>query len=103
MGNLDDDLRQYSDEFFTRGDLKAGFKLIGEITGAVGLVATAIAVLSYGVPFLNALGFPITMGTASMLLRQAARVYPKLDTDERKQIRAVASFIKGGLNLSKFL
>jgi hypothetical protein len=102
MASLDEDLQRYSEEF-SKGDLKAGFKLVGEITGAVGLVTAAIVVITYGVPFLNTLGFPITVGAAMALIKQAAKVYPHLDEKERKEIRAVASFVKGGFNLSRFI
>jgi len=103
MGTLDQDLDRWKDELFTKGDLKAGMKLLFEITGGVGLAIGGIALASNVVPFLNSLGIPITMGAAHIVLRQAADAYAKLDTDKRKAIRAVASFVRGGFSLSRFL
>jgi len=87
----------------TKGDLKAGLKLLFEITGGIGLALGGIALASNVVPFLNSLGIPITMGAAQVLLRQAADAYSKLDTDQRKSIRAVASFVRGGLSFERFI
>ena len=47
MSKLGDDLEKYADEAFSKGDVKAGLKLIGEISGIVaiaGLVFTAVTV-----------------------------------------------------------
>lgn len=37
MSTLEDDLKQYADEAFNKGDVKAGLKLIGEISGLITL------------------------------------------------------------------
>lgn len=103
MATLDQDLAEWAGELFTKGDLKAGLKLVAEIAGGVGLFVGGMALVTNAVPILNSIGIPLTIGAANMLLRQAARQYMYLGTEERKQVRAVASFVKGGFNLSRFL
>ena len=102
MGTLAQDMDQWSDELFTKKDLKAGLKLLFEITGGVSLAIGAIGLASSAVPFLNGLGIPITMGAANYGLRMGAEAYSQLDTNDRKAIRAVTSLVTGGFDLSKF-
>ncbi len=102
MGTLSEDMNEWKDELFTKRDLRAGFKLLIEITGGAGLLIGGIAAATSVVPFLNALGIPITMGTAHLMLREGAKAYEKMDTDQRKAIRAVASFVHGGFSLNRF-
>ena len=103
MGTLNQDLEQWTDELFNKGDLKAGLNLLFEITGGAGLAIGGIVLALNVVPFLNAVGIPITMGAAHIVLKQASDAYGGLGTEERKAIRAVASFVRGGFSLSRFV
>lgn len=102
-GTLDQDLEQWEDELFTKEDLKAGLNLLFEITGGAGLAIGGIVLASNVVPFLNSLGIPITMGAAHIVLKLASDAYGELGTEERKAIRAVTSFVRGGFSLSCFV
>jgi hypothetical protein len=103
MGTLNQDLSRYKQELYYKHDLKAGFKLLGELSGLASLTIGGFALTSTAVPFLNSVGIPITMALAHRFLFYAGKAYSELDTGERKTIRAVSSFIKGGFSFSRFI
>lgn len=94
MSQLDDDLERYANEAFTKGDIKAGLKLIGEITGIVGLAGLAFTAITVWLPGLN---IAIPAGTLAYGLRKAAQQYSNMNEDDRKAVRAVASLLRGGV------
>ena len=96
MSKLEDDLKQYADEVYTKRDLKAGIKLISEV---VGLVAVGGAVVTALVVWVPGVGVPMSAGTASLLGRYIVTEYTNLDEDKRKQIRAVVKWLKRGVGI----
>lgn len=95
MGRLEDDLAEYAHETFTKGDIMAGLKLIGEISGIVMLAGLAFTAITVWLPGLN-----IVIPTAVLVkgLTMAAKEYSRMNADDRKKIRAVASLLKGGVH-----
>ena len=95
MSQLDDDLEKYADEAWNHHDIRAGLKLLVELGGMVSLGVFAYVVLTSWVPGLNALGIPISVGTAQVLLRQAALEYSNLSEEDRAVVRKVVRFLRG--------
>jgi hypothetical protein len=95
MSALKDDLEKYADELFTKGDVKAGLKLISEIAGLVGLAAIAFTAVTVWLPGLN---IAIPGAALAMGLRQAAAHYSNMNEKERKSIRSVARLFNGGID-----
>jgi 2Fe-2S type ferredoxin len=100
MGGIDDDLSQlekdlktYANETWTKKDVIAGLRLIGTLTGAVGLVGAFIALISTGIPFIQQIGIPITGGMAMKLIIQAMKEYDRLNSDQRKIVRKAVRFL----------
>lgn len=86
---LERDMRQYANDAITKGDIMLGLKLLSEVTGGIavfGIVATALTSWAPG------LGIPISAGTASMIMRNIAKVYINLPTDDRRLIAKCANF-----------
>lgn len=101
MSKLDDDLQLYANEAFTKGDVASGLKLIGEISGIVMLAGLATTAITVWLPGLN---IAIPSGTLYYGLRMAAQQYSNMDETERKQVRAVATLARGGIdNIWSFL
>ncbi len=96
MGTLNEDLQKYSDELFTKGDLKAGLKLVGEISGAIAIGGLALTVMTSWLP---AIGITVGAGTIAKVTYEVAKGYAAMPSDERKEIRAAISWLKGGFNL----
>ncbi|MGX9725982.1 MAG: hypothetical protein ACTFAK_01295 [Candidatus Electronema sp. VV] len=94
MSKLDDDLERYANEAFTKGDVKAGLKLLAEITGLVGLAGLAFTAITVWLPGLN---IAIPTGTLVYGLKIAAKEYSDMDEADRKSVRAVASLLRGGV------
>jgi hypothetical protein len=100
MGGIDDDLSQleedlktYANEAWTKKDVVAGLKLIVTIGGAAGTVVAFIAVISTGIPFVQSLGIPLTGAMAMNLITQAMKGYDRLNSDERKFVRKAVRFL----------
>lgn len=100
MANLQEDLKQYADELFTKKDLKAGLKLVKEIAG---LTTVAMFAFEAVVNFFPVVSLPTTPLRIAVYMKLAAESYAKLSTEERRQLRAVISWIRGGFNLGKKL
>nr|WP_319570400.1 hypothetical protein [uncultured Draconibacterium sp.] len=94
MSQLSRDLERYADEAFNKKDLKAGFKLVGEITGIVALGGLAVTAVTVWLPGLNIV---VPAGVIAKTLSMAAQQYSHLDEVERKQIRMVARVLNGGI------
>lgn len=94
MSKLEDDLARYADEAFTKGDVKAGLQLIGEISGMVALAGLAFTAVTVWLPGLNIAipGVVLARG-----LTMAAKEYSNMDEKQRKQVRAVAHLARDGV------
>lgn len=97
MGTLSEDLALYANEAFTKRDVIAGLRLLGELAGLVSLYATAIALSTVTIPFL---GPTLTRQIVIALSRAGINEYGKLSTQERKQVRAVIRWIRPAANAS---
>lgn len=95
-GNLFDDLDRYYDEFYTKGDLEAGRKILIEVVGVAVLGGALLTALTSWLP---PLGITLGAATVAQVMYYAATAYVDLDEDERKYVRAVVSWIKGGFKL----
>ncbi len=96
MSKLSDDLEKYYDEVYYRRDLKAGIQLIVEVTGLVSLGSFLLSALFVWLP---GIGIPITTVAAVRVIKAATEAYSNLDKQERKEVRAVVKWIKGGIRL----
>jgi hypothetical protein len=96
MGTLSDDLAQYSGELFSKRDLHAGFKIIAELTGAVTVVGFTFTALTSWLP---AIGIPIATQVAMSITETVGRHYMKMSTEDRKAVRAVVRWCRGGFTL----
>jgi len=76
MSILEDDLQRYAHEAWTLGDVRAGLKLIAELSGIVGLAFICYTAITVWVPGLNAIGIPISTAMAGKWLMEAAKRYP---------------------------
>lgn len=100
MGGIDDDLSQleedlktYANEAWTKKDVVAGLKLIATIGGAAGTVGALIALISTGIPIIQSIGIPITGAMVGSLIRQAIKGYDGLGSEERKFVRKAVRFL----------
>jgi hypothetical protein len=91
-GSLEEDLKHYANELYTKQDLNAGWELIKELVGVVAVGGFALAALTVWLP---GVGITVGTGTAIYLMTKVAEEYNNLDADERKQVRAVIKKIKG--------
>lgn len=96
MSKLADDLDHYYNEAYYRRDIKSGIKLIAEIAGAISLGSLLLSTLFVWLP---GIGIPITAAVAVKVLKAAAEGYSNLDTADRKKIRAVVRWTRGGIRL----
>ena len=94
MATLDEDLQKYWDETYHKGDVKAGFKLLGEIAGIVTVGGFLVSALFVWIP---GVGIPISAAVAIRILAHAASAYATLSTEERKQVRSVVRWLNGGI------
>ena len=96
MANLSEDLKKYSDELFTQGELKAGLAIIKEVAGAIavgGFIFTALTV------WMPAIGVSVATATVAQIIARTAVAYSELGTEDRKKVRAAVGWIKGGFSL----
>src|SRR4051794_32636010 len=100
MADLSTDLANYADEFYTKGDLKAGVKLVSEVSGAVIAGGTLLALLTMWLP---AVGLTISAASVAHIMFQVGAAYTRFNEKERKQVRAAIRWIRGGFNLGSKL
>lgn len=98
MPNLEEDLAKYEEELFTKKDLKAGLKLLGELSGLVTIGGIAFTA---AVSWMPALGVPVSIGMAKIICQTAVTSYARLNTEERKAVRSVVRFLRGGFLVRK--
>lgn len=96
MSKLSEDLDRYCDEVYYRRDIKAGIKLIVEITGLISIGTLLCSALFVWLP---GIGIPITTFAAVRFIQAATEAYINLDEGERKKVRAVVRWVKGGISL----
>jgi TPR repeat protein len=88
------DLTKYAGEAYNHGDVAAGYKLIIEIVGVASLLVLAAQ-----------LEIVFTGGRSSFLFNKAIsdffRIYGRLNTDERRQVRAWVGVARTGFGLLK--
>jgi len=96
MSKLAEDLDLYYNEAYYRRDIKAGIKLIKEITGLVSLGAVLVSALFIWLP---GIGIPVTAVAAGHVIKAAVTAYADLDATQRKQVRGVVKFVQGRANL----
>ena len=95
-GTLEQDLERYASEFYHKRDLDAGKKLLVEVVGVFALGGMLLTALTSWLP---PLGLTVGSGTLVFIMAKAAELYADLDTEQRKQVRAVVSWIRGGFSL----
>lgn len=94
MSNLQEDLLTYANETWTKRDIRAGLKLLGELAGIAGIATLSVTILTSWVPGLQAIGIPISTALASRLLARAASNYTRISTEERATVRKAIRFLK---------
>lgn len=97
MAGLIEDLITYADELSTKKDLEAGFKLITEIAGFIGIFGAGIALTSTVVSPL--LGPAVAIPLMNRVMKEVARRYASMSTEERKQVRTAVNWVKRGCTL----
>ncbi len=95
-GTLEQDLERYASEFYHKRDLDAGKKLLVEVVGMFALGGVLLTALTSWLP---PLGITVGSGTLVFVMTKAAELYADLDTEQRKQVRAVVSWIRSGFSL----
>jgi hypothetical protein len=93
---LTEDLSRYAGEFYSKGDLQAGKKLLIEIGG---MITIGGFVLSAATVWLPAVGVTLSTYTIARLIFHVGTYYNKATEAQRKQIRAAIKWIKNGFNL----
>ena len=96
MSELEKDLNYYYDEAFNKKDIKAGIQLLAEVTGMITLGGLLISALFIWLP---GIGIPVTTIAAIRCIAAATEAYSNLNTEERRQIRAVVRWVNGGIKL----
>lgn len=92
MSQLEDDIKKLGNEVITKGDLKAAFKIMGEITGGLAIFGLAATALTVWIP---GLGIPISGGIAAKCLSEMGKAYANLPTDQRRVIAKCAKWLHG--------
>ena len=77
MSQLEEDIKKLGKEAITKGDIKAAFKIMGEVTGGLAIFGLAATALTVWIP---GLGIPISAG---------------LPTDQRRVIAKCAKWLHG--------
>ena len=95
MGKLKEDLVKYSNEVYTKKDIKAGIALLFEISGGIMLGGVLLTALMVWIPML---GIPVSTAVAAKVMKAAGKAYANMETDDRRKIRAVAAWVRGGVN-----
>lgn len=95
---LEQDLLQYADEAWSKKDIVAGLKLLATIAGVGGTIAAGVTVVSSGIPFVQAIGIPITFRMVAKLVQYAVKGYDNLDSDSRALVRKTVRFLGGNYN-----
>jgi hypothetical protein len=63
MADLHEDLAKYENELFTKGDLKAGIKLLAELSGMAAIAIACMAGVALAAPIFGAIGIALGEGT----------------------------------------
>lgn len=107
MSNLDTDMQRYVDEFYSKKDLTTGLKLVLkaaiELGGFFAVIYATASVLSMLSGVLAWIGIPLSIGVARQIIMIVGRSYATASTEDRKALRAVASWIHGGFSFEHFV
>ena len=96
MSKLSEDLDHYANEAYYRKDIKAGIRLIAEVSGLITLGGLLLSALFVWLP---GIGIPITTVVAIKVIKAATEAYVNLDATDRKKVRAVVRWANGGIQL----
>lgn len=106
MPSLRDDLKRYKNERYTKQQLIAGLKLIVkaaiEIGGLVTVLIAVSQLLSYASGVLAWVGVSLSPVVIRQIMIAAARGYVLANEEERKEMRAAASWITSGFSFERF-
>ena len=94
--NLWEDLNEYADELYTRGDLEAGKKILQELAGIYTVGLSFWTIFTVGLP---ALGITFAPASVAVGVARLVYLYSKYGAEDRKAIRAAFKWIRGGFNL----
>ena len=94
MTALEKDLNFYWNEAYSKNDIKAGAKLLSEIAGIAAVGGFVLSVLFVWLP---GIGIPVSAAIIVQTIRGATQIYPNLNSEERKKVRAVVRFVNGGI------
>ena len=107
MTQIDRDLQRYADEYYTKKDLISGIKLlvriVAEISGFLTVMLALMQLLSILSIGLSWVGLTLSPVLARNILYAASRGYVNANAEERKTLRAVASWITGGFSFEHFI
>lgn len=93
MSQLEEDIKKLGKEAITKGDIKAAFKIMGEVvTGGLAIFGLAATALTVWIP---GLGIPISAGLAGKCLSEMGKAYANLPTDQRRVIAKCAKWLHG--------
>lgn len=90
------DLGRYSNELYTKGDLKAGLRLLVEIAGYGSVAVFTVAAITIWLPMV---GITLSGAVGAKILTEVMKAYASMSREQRKQIRAAVRYIKGGMSL----
>ena len=92
MSQLEEDIKKLGKEAITKGDIKAAFKIMGEVTVGLAIFGLAATALTVWIP---GLGIPISAGLAGKCLTEMGKAYANLPTDQRRVIAKCAKWLHG--------
>lgn len=95
MTPLEKDMSELYDEVVTKRDIKAAFKIAGEVVGMVGAAYAAFCAITIWLP---GLGVPLSGAAAAKLFQGLAQAYANLPTDQRKVVAKVCKWLTGFVN-----
>ena len=94
MSDLFTDLETYADEAWTKKDIKAGLRIIGEVAGVATIAGLGFTAVTVWVPGIQAIGIPITASAVGRLVVQLGARYADLPTEDRACVRKTISFLR---------
>lgn len=95
MSHLEKDIEKLGNDVITKGDIKAAFKIMGEITGGLAVFGLAVTALTVWIP---GIGIHISAGVAVKCLSEMGKAYANLPTDQRRIVAKCAKWLHGFIN-----
>lgn len=90
----------HADELFSKQDLAAGKKLVAEALGYIGVMGGAFTLFTSVLP---GVGVVLAPAQIAMMMKRISDEYVSMSEAERKQVRAVVKWVKGGFDLTEYL